>query len=92
MGQVSVCKAYERIGEMMVDYCKLRVLLNTKQPRRSRVIDVETGKEVPFEDVQINIGRSTKFQLKVQFTMEEPFVEIAAEAPEDPLGISELIK
>jgi hypothetical protein len=77
---------------MSQGYRKLRVLLNTKKPRFSRIVDAETGEEFLVSDVQINFGHSTKYQLRVQLTLEVPGVEIVVDEPDDPLGVSELVK
>lgn len=75
-----------------IPYRKVRVLLNTKTPRFSKVIDLASGEEIPVSDVQINIGHSTRFSLKVQFTMEDPFVEVVLDAPDDPLGVGAIVQ
>lgn len=72
--------------------CKVRIYLNTKQPRLSRVIDVTTGEDLPVSDVQFQVGHATRFQLKVQLTMEAPYIEVVTEAPDDPFYLSSFVR
>lgn len=66
---------------MSKGYRKLRVLLNTKHPRLSRIVDAETGEDILISDMQIELGYNTKFELRVHFTMSDPGIEIMIDEP-----------
>ncbi len=66
---------------MSQGYRKLRVLLNTKHPRRSRIVDVESGEDILVNDIQIDMGYSTKFEMVVRFTITAPGIELMIDEP-----------
>ena len=71
---------------MSQGYRKLRVLLNTINPRFSRIVDVESGEDILASNIQIDAGyhrSSTKFEMAVHFTVEYPGFEIMLDEPLD---------
>ncbi len=66
---------------MSQGYRKLRVLLNTKHPRRSRIVDVESGEDILVNDIQIDMGYSTKFEIVVRFTITTPGIDLMIDEP-----------
>ena len=71
---------------MSQGYRKLRVLLNTKKPRYSRIVDVESGEDILASNIQIDAGYhdgSTKFVMAVHFTVIDPGFEIMLDEPLD---------
>ncbi len=77
---------------MSQGYRTLRLYLNSKHPRASRVIDVESGEDILVTDVQINFGYASKFQLKVQLLIEAPGIEIVMDEPPEASTAAELLK
>jgi len=53
-------------------YRKLRLELNTKTPKESRILDVESGDEILVEDAQIVCGRATMYGIEVLLTLKAP--------------------
>jgi hypothetical protein len=68
---------------MSEGYRKLRVLLNTKHPRRSRVVDVESGEDLLVTDIQIDMGyrNTTRLEMALHFTVTYPGFEIMLDEP-----------
>lgn len=75
----------------MSDEHKLKVFLDSKTPRRSKVVVASTGEEIFVTDIHIHVaGTSSPNRLRVQITLENPWIEVIAESPDDPLGVSAL--